>query len=245
MKSTRLHVTLRPAIAMIELIFAITVMGIVLMSVPQIIQTATSSGYVAIQQESINEAATRVSIIQGYAWDENNTDPLYVPPILHVTNGNGDLNETGTTGRRAGTPPQSNRTFVRNDNQEFNASTIGTDLGDAVPDDMDDFDGLTGLISIESATADYIEKATVRITTQVNYGSDTPTGGTYRDPGGDNEIDFSPILTTAAFAPTTNIKFITVTLESNSTSAELNQTKIKLHAFSSNIGGYDIEERTY
>ncbi len=44
----------RPAIAMIELIFAIVIIGIVLMSVPQLISTAAKSGYVTIQQEAIS-----------------------------------------------------------------------------------------------------------------------------------------------------------------------------------------------
>jgi hypothetical protein len=66
--------TLRPAIAMVELIFAIVIMGIVLMSAPMLISTASKSGYVAIQQEAINEAASQVNMIMGYHWDENNTN---------------------------------------------------------------------------------------------------------------------------------------------------------------------------
>ena len=69
--------TLRPAIAMIELIFALVIMAIVLMSAPMLISTATKSGYVAIQQEAINAAASQVNMIMGYHWDENSADELY------------------------------------------------------------------------------------------------------------------------------------------------------------------------
>jgi len=43
----------RKAIAMIELIFAIVVMGIVMLSAPMLVNKATQSSYVALQQESI------------------------------------------------------------------------------------------------------------------------------------------------------------------------------------------------
>ena len=65
---------MRKAIAMIELIFAIVIMGIILMSAPMLISNASQSGYVAMQQEGINEAATQVNMIMGHYWDENNVD---------------------------------------------------------------------------------------------------------------------------------------------------------------------------
>jgi len=241
-----MHKTLwRPAIAMIELIFAIVIIAIVLLSAPQLVSTSTKSGYVAIQQEAINEAATRLNLILGFSWDENNTNETYLPPVLGVSStGDSSLNEVGSTGKRAGTPTQSYRSFFRSDGAEFNASAIASDGGDL--DDMDDFNNVTGLISIENSDSDYIETNTVRITTNVSYGSDTLTGGvgdTYTDPGGDKEIVYSPDFSSAV-TPTTNIKFISVRLESNGTSSEMDKN-ITLHAFSANIGAYDLEERVY
>ena len=241
------HLLFRPAVAMIELIFAIVVMGIVMMSAPQLISTATQSGYVAIQQEGINEAATQMNIILGYPWDENNTNEDYAPTVLNVTNGDGNLNgiDDGVSHkRRAGTPDISKRLYIRGDNLELSASVIGADGGDL--DDMDDFNNTTvTLRQIQDAGAsDYLQKgATITLTRTVNYMSDTAAGGTYSDPGADNTILFSPNFTN--IVSTTNIKHIQVTLASNGANnvAELNSSTITLHAFSCNIGSYELEER--
>ncbi len=229
---------LRPAIAMIELIFAIVIMGIVMMSAPMLISTASKSTYVALQQEGINEAASRINMIMGYAWDENNTDDRYTPPILHVSSGNGDLNMSSViTARRKGTPMVSQRTFILSDanSSELNASSLGSDGGDM--DDIDDFIGDISLTLIETATVDYTEKTTVNIKTEITYSADSPSGGTYTA----QTITFVPF---AAASGTTNIKSIEVELTSTTTLDELEKT-IVLRAFSCNIGGYELKERLF
>lgn len=234
---------------MIELIFAIVVMGIVMMSAPMLISTATKSGYATIQQEGINEAASQINIILGYAWDESNTDDSR-PPVILQTAGDSDLNETVPTGRRAGTPTDSPRTFLDENGSRWSASAIGT-TGDTddMDDDMDDFDGSTVLREIESAdtgnkatSADYVEKNTsISISRSIGYIGDAASAGTYLDPGADKKITFAPDFPTAATG-TSNIKKISVTLTSTSGVDELNKTII-LHAFSCNIGAYNLEER--
>ena len=57
---------LRPAIAMIELIFALVIMGIALMSAPMLITVSTQSIEVSLQQESLNEASSRVNMLLTY-----------------------------------------------------------------------------------------------------------------------------------------------------------------------------------
>ncbi len=232
----------RPAIAMIELIFAIVIMGIVLMSAPMLLSTAAKSGYVAIQQEAINEAASQVNMIMGYHWDKSNTDEDYLPPILGVSNGDSNLDEVTTTGRRLGTPNESYRAFVRADGQRLNASALGSaDTTDTVEDDIDDFDGDTSLVEIEDAgLIDYVEdNATIRINTKVRYITDSSTYNS-------GTISFSPDFdpTSGSTTATTNIKRITVTLTSAGAPAELNKNII-LHAFSCNIGGYKLEEKDF
>ncbi len=228
---------LRPAIAMIELIFAIVIMGIVMMSAPMLISTASQSTYVALQQEGINEAASRVNMIMGYAWDENNTDDMYIPPILNVSSGASDLDEVRPTARRIGTPMVSQRTFILSDrdSSELNASTLGSDGGDT--DDIDDFIGDISLTLIEAATVDYVERTTVNIKTAIAYNSDNPSGGTYTA----QTITFVPFT---ASGGTTNIKSIEVNLTSTTTLDELEKTII-LRAFSCNIGGYELKERLF
>ncbi len=226
---------------MIELIFALVIMGIVLMSAPQLISTATKSGFVAIQQEAINEAASQVNMIMGYHWDENDADERFIDPIL-TTNGDADLNEFNHTARRKGTPLESYRTFVRTDGAKLSASTIGTDTGETIgnhdEDDIDDFNGTTtNLILIETSAADNVETTTIDINTSVAYSSDTVSGGYNK-----SNITYNPFTPSGS---TTNIKSITTTLTSSSTATELNEKKIILRAFSCNIGGYKLEEKDF
>ncbi len=233
---------LRPAVAMVELIFAIVIMGIAMMSAPLLISTASKGSTVAIQQEGINEASTRMAIIMSYAWDENNTDEMYIPPILHVTHGHADLDVSGNTGRRVGTPLASQRTFMLSDSNssDLNASiSLASDGNDDdEEDDIDDFVGDISLTLIGSSTeTDYIEKDTINIKTELSYISDDVDGG-YSD---GHTINFIPFQ---ANDGTTNIKDITVTLTSTSDIEELNKT-IVLRAFSCNIGGYKLEEKVF
>jgi len=225
---------LRPAIAMIELIFALVIMGITMMSAPMLISTATESTYVAIQQEGINEAASRINMIMGYQWDENNTNDLYIPPLLNVNAGATAFDEVGNTARRIGIPANSYRTFILSDRNtsQLNASVLGSDGGDS--DDIDDFTN-TSLNQIETATIDYAERS-INIATTVNYNSDTVSGGYNQQ-----TITFVPFTVSAG---STNIKAITVTLTSTSSISELDKTII-LRGFSCNIGGYQLEERIF
>ncbi len=237
---------------MIELIFAIVVIGIALMSAPNLIRTSTKSGYVAIQQEAINEAASHLNMVIGYHWDENDTDDRYLDPILHVSNGDWQLDENksiGYSGRRYGTPTRGARTFIRADgNDSLTASSLGLDAGETRgdEDDIDDFDGSSySLEQVVNATADYVEKSTVTINTTVRYYPDIPDAGTYINPNAATprtlEFDFNDSISAA---PTTNIKKIEVTLISTSGVSEL-QKNIKLRAFSCNIGAVELKERDF
>ncbi len=236
--------TLRPAIAMIELIFAIVIMGIVMMSAPMLISTATKSTYVSLLQEGINEAASRVNMIMGYSWDEGNTDGRYTSPILHTTSATSDLDMVATTGRRKGTPGDGKRTFMFPDmnNSNINASAIGIDASEGIgtEDDIDDFVG-TSLIEIESASIDYTEKTTVDIGTVISYVNDDSDGGGYNT---SSTITYTPFG--SAGSTTSSVKSIVITLTSTDTAnADVLEKTIILRAFSCNIGGYEFEERVF
>ena len=239
----------RPAIAMIELIFAIVIMGIILMSAPMLISTAAKSGYVAIQQESINEAASRVNMIMTFHWDENSSDETVLDPILQTDSDSTitDLAEStypdgNKTGIRRGTPRESYRSFISPDGSRSEATPAG-DLGpDGTENDMDDFMGTIGLIlSGTGLGEDYIEK-NVTITTEVRYISDAPDGDSYNT--GTNTINFDANFT-QTLGTTTSIKRISTTLTSDAASPEELDKTITLHAFSCNIGGYKLEERDF
>ncbi|UPT77136.1 type II secretion system protein [Sulfurovum sp. XGS-02] len=235
---------LRPAIAMIELIFAIVIMGIILMSAPMLISTAAKSGYVAIQQEAINEAASRVNMIMGYHWDENSADETVLDPILQTASPVTDLAEAtyldgNGTGRRVGTPLESYRSFIRPDGSRLTATAAAGLGNDGLENDMDDFIGTIGLNLAGTGTGtNYIEK-NVTIDTAVFYISDT----TAYNPAG-NTINFNADFTQESLT-TTNIKRISTTLTSDAASPDELDKIIILHAFSCNIGGYKLEERDF
>jgi len=236
---------LRPAIAMIELIFAIVIMGIVMMSAPMLISTATKSSYVALQQEGINEAASRVNMIMGYAWDdESDTNDSYIPPILYTTSTTTDLAMVVNTGRRIGIPMTSQRTYILSDTNTttplYASSTLGSD--GVTDDDMDDFIGDITLIVEDNNDndIDYVETKTININTTVAYSSDSLDSGNYSQ----SIITYTPFA--ASPTTTSNIKSITVTLTSTDTAnADVLEKTIILRAFSCNIGGYEFKEKVF
>lgn len=223
----------RRAIAMIELIFAIVIMGIVMMSAPQLISTAANSTVVGLQQEGINEAASRLNMILTYAWDQNDTSDSCIPPVLHVTAGDSELEGNTTTERRIGVDKNSNSHTFLCGSLELNASALGVDGSD----DIDDFTGTINLTveSSGSGGTDYNEKTTVQMATAVNYIDDNAS---YTPSSSNRTFNYNP--GSIVSSGTSNIKEIVVTLTSSSTASELNKTII-LRGFSCNIGGFEYE----
>ena len=229
----------RPAIAMIELIFALVVMGITLMSAPMLIERATKSSYVALQQESVTAAATQLSIIMTRAWDHNDVNSTGYTPVLTTQSGAvagaaipncADINPPGVS--------NSNGRYCLNvsgSNSFYPASPIALDSG---YQDIDDFNGASSNVTLyasESSTSDYIDK-NITIQSNVYYGVDTPKKADGSNSGGykQSTIFANPFRTTSA--NTTHIKLITVTLTSNNPADELKDKKIFLSAFMCNIG---------
>lgn len=224
----------RPAIAMIELIFAIVIMGIVMMSAPMLISTASSSAPVVLQQEGINQAVSRITMILTYPWDEGDTNDSCIPPVLRVTNGDSELepitNLSIQFSVRPGVPLATNSRKFNSCGTHLNASaTLGADGSDL--DDIDDFNNNIGLSEIQDAGGRYIGKGSVNINTSITYGSDSADYTT-------STITFTPLDGIA----TSNIKNIDVTVSAFSSDADLNSS-ITMHAFSCNIGGIAYERR--
>ena len=224
----------RPAIAMVELVFAITIMGIALLSVPNLLTVSMKSGFVALQQEAISEASAHISAVMTYAWDENDTNESFLPPILEVSNGDDELNDNGNNIRN-GTPIESYRKFITAGGIKLKASSVlGKEKDEDEPDDIDDFNGeITKLTVIENSNKDYVDK-NIKMTTTVSYADDSADYNS-------SNILFSPFQSKAG---TTNIKDISITLTSDSGVSELAKT-IKLRAFTCNIGSYQLEKKRF
>ena len=221
----------KKGIAMIELIFALVIIGIVLMSAPMLIQQSIKSSNVALQQEAIATASSQTAIVLSMHWDENNTNA-----------GNSYILEVNRTsfnfppaGLMDGISQLANvRSFELNNS---NKPTINTNFGKDVNettytdfDDVDDYDGSSFglmLFNNESSSADvgeYVD-TNVSLNTTVRY---------------TKEDNVSENITTGSFS---NIKAIQVNLTSNSGVAEL-EKNITFKAFSCNIGTYSISGKS-
>jgi len=216
----------KKAIAMIELIFALVIMGIVLMSAPMLIQQSIKSSNIALQQEAIVAAASQTSIVLSMHWDENNTRvPAGESPIL-------DVNNVGTGFLPAGLVGIAGRTSSRAGIVVLRPSTIGIDTNGTDKnetdkmklDDVDDYNGQSfGLLlyNAESTHADigeYVD-TDINITTTVAYIENNLSG---------------------AAAGFSDVKFITVNLTSNQIDVPELEKNITMEAFSCNIGTYAI-----
>lgn len=230
-------------IAMIELIFAIVIMGIALLSAPMLIQQSIASSNVALQQEAIAAVASHMGVILSKHWDEGDTNlSSGVAPVITLTNAVAgspfnlagiDMNTTNVSGRTSSVSGNA-----------INASAIlGQDNGDF--DDVDDYNGVPiniATFNAETSTVgglgDYVDK-NITINTRVSYANDRPTGALGAVVNADNNI-----FSNNNIANESNIKYIEATLTSNSGVAELNKT-ITLRAFSCNLGTYTLKGVQY
>ncbi len=233
---------LREGIAMLELVFAIVIMGIVMMSAPMLVSQANKGSLVGTQQEAIAAGATDIGLILTRHWDENDTNESLESPILATNSGDILLGENGTTGLRVGMPLLSTRSFLTARGTRLNASSLSPEENaTSLFDDVDDYNGNTHLLQNSGSTTtkigDYIDN-TLTFTTTVSYISDAPTGGTAYS---NNSLNFDNPFNSVS--PTTsNIKMITIRVQSTSTAIEL-QKNIVLRAFSCNIGSYSLARR--
>lgn len=223
----------RPAIAMIELIFAIVIMGIILLSAPMLITQSTKSNTVVFQQESISMLAAHTGALMTYFWDEANV----IDNAILATAGNSNL--AGQTTR----PPASKQR--RPNPIPLNAVTVmGTEsdvFGPTGTNDVDDFHGTSRTLTLGLGSAagtvtegEYIDTS-ITIGTVVSYGTDA-------GPGGASTAIAFPNPFSVFGGTTSNIKRIVATLGTDTTATELQKT-IVLKAFMCNIGGVTLDSR--
>ncbi len=217
----------RPAIAMIELIFAIVIMGIVMMSAPMLIATSTQSGYAAMQQEAISTTASQIQTIMSVMWDENDTKDSIGAPILQTSVTN------CTTKTPLGTTSQSGRyclDALASNSKTYSAtppSLLKHETSDGnIYDDIDDYDTNDTVLEVNETTTtpegDYIDTK-ITITSAVRY-ANSAFGSTTNS----NPFD-------AAASATTDVKLISVVTTSSTSASELSKN-IRMSAFMCNIG---------
>jgi hypothetical protein len=219
----------RKAIAMVELIFAIVIMGIVLLSVPNLIAVATKSGYISLQQEAISVAASQISLLMTKHWDENN--------VIDAATGVDDttiLIATGGAASLATRVGARDRSFVSGSGVTFVATPIGAESSDF--DDIDDANGTSMTLrnfSDTQVTAGDIIDTNISISTIVHYVNDAAS--TAYDYNTSRAIQYN--FTDVDAGTITNIKSISINLTTSNPAQELSKN-ISLQAFTCNIGSY-------
>jgi len=226
---------------MIELIFAIVVMGFAIMSIPNLLMVSAQSGYTSLQQEAIATLSSDISLVFSREWDESNTIKSISEAILE-TNGDNNLKDRkGGVVRGYGLIP-----IPATANNKLGADLYEGNKKDS--DDIDDADNHETELTKNDTKTDKASRGNIDqeivINTRVQYISDSENSGDW-----DNSrvvIYNYPLGDTALNAVvknhTTNIKNIRSTLTSN-TSVEDLKKNISISAFSCNIGGYKRDRK--
>ncbi len=225
----------RAAFSLIELVLAIVIIAISLMTIPLMLSQSTNNDSVSIMQESILATRTKMGNILSYQWDACSTIEEGVAgaetrlKVLDVINGDLELNRTIVENRRIGHLPIDTR-------RRFHAVTLNNPVGPIRPlalgsevnkTNISGFDGnITQMLAVNNSTGfDYIRD--FNITTNVSYVSDD-TNYSRQRVNFDFNVSSSASITNVNLS--TNIKMIEMNVQSAGV------TPFTLRAFSSNIG---------
>ncbi len=244
-------------IAMIELIFALVIIAIVLLSSPMLINQSMSSSFVALQQEAIAATASQVSMLLSKPWDEEDTNGD--APIISLGNPNNSPFNNSFNGIKDST---NTRTSERG-GVPVPPAPIGKDVNETEAnatlsfDDIDDYNGFNMGISVfvnnsnvaETTSADigdYVD-VNLSISNSITFADDAPNGdiawnvtaGTIN--AGNTIFTTQNLGTSGGATIESQIKFVRVNLTSDNPSdtSELNKS-ITLNAFSCNLGSYSV-----
>ena len=226
----------RKAVAMIELIFAIVIMGFALMSIPNLLALSANSGYTSLQQEAIATASADISLILSREWDESNTIDTIGQVILKT---DGDNNLEARDGGRTRV-----KGVVSINASGVNSLKADIENGVSDNDDIDDANGGTPIklkapTTTSTATQTGNVDNTIEIVTEVIYISDNEKTGVWDS---STEVIYDYPINPTKLTTRSNIKHIKTTLTSKSGIKELDKN-IVMSAFSCNIGGYKIERK--
>ena len=225
---------MRSGASLLELVIAIVVMGISMMTLPLMLTTTQSNNTFAMQQEAILMARTQLGDIVTYRWDENSIDGNYTIAVLDTNSSYykryPDSNSTRRVGHVKGNKRRKFFSYKR-------YATLDTALGkeNSKYDDIDDFDTENRNLSDSNAndtnaTLGY-KLSDTNMSISVTYLNDTPT----------NPFDFNTSKPLNSTQRSSNIKTLTLSLR-NSLLGDKNLT---FRAFSCNIGANQLLRRDF
>ena len=141
----------KKAFSLIELIFAIVVMGITVVSLPVVMNSNDKGLSATVTQEAIFGASAELNMILSYRWDENSLDDTINSNVLTEVINPGDCNNTNTSSRFRLRPGHIEQPLHRRclENLTTTISTLGAD---ADLDDVDDINTTAKSIFINDPT---------------------------------------------------------------------------------------------
>lgn len=205
----------RLAFTLIELLFAIMIMGITLVSVPVIMSSNTKGFNATIIQEAIFAASAELNQVLSYRWDENSIDESFDPDALGLSYVVQIADCNNTTRLRPGHIEQPLHRRCIDDNVTLPSLTLGPDTGDL--DDIDDI--------VQAKKQMFIGDATTASGYKHAYQSEFNIS--YADIGDIN-------------SSTKNAKLIEIIVKND---ADENVTVLR--SYTLNIGEIDFYKRTY
>ncbi len=162
---TTTHIRVRSAFSMIELIFAVVIIGIAVLSLPMMSQVTSEGIKKNLVQEAIFAASTELNQIMSYYWDERSIEDG-ATLLSRVVDSNNDCNDISKL--RVG---HIHRRCVNSNSNTL--PPLGPDGGDL--DDIDDVNSaskavFTGVASAHSYKQNYTSVASV---TRSTFGTAT------------------------------------------------------------------------
>lgn len=212
----------RYAFTMIELIFAIVIIAIAVISLPTMTQ-ATGKGIESnLVQEAIFASAAKLDEITSYRWDENSTEDGSVLSRVIWTSDN-DCNASSNPNLRQGHIKETLHRRCLDDNYSIVQPTtpLGMETDDnGTYDDIDDFNDISAPLYI-------------------NISDSVGSAAGYKTPYS-MDINISYAGFGVITADSQNIKEINITIINPDT----NLTTLKVHTYSANIGEIDYYHRS-
>jgi competence protein ComGC len=158
----------RSAFSLIELVFAIVIIAISLMTIPLMLTQSSNNDSFAIMQESILAARTKVGNILSWEWDRNSSAPSGYIKVLDVKKGDSELDRNDTVYRVGHINYHNRRRFY---DGNLTDKTFPSNVVDSVNiKAIGDFD--TNVTAMDAnSSLDYVTD--FNITTRVFYVSDS------------------------------------------------------------------------
>jgi len=246
------------AFTLIELVFALVIIGLVAITIPSVLITNARQTETNLLQEAVLIATAKMNQNMAYRWDENSWDQvntLHKTEAINVAAGDGNLNrvtfdyfygngDLNATDFRRGhfLEPLHRRMSPSSTAAARAATNINSEGGDY--DDLDDISAAANTATINIAElVGALEgqgyKGNYTLSGVVSYVNDTPASGynapiiTYNFPTGGG-------VTNAAGS--TNIKMVEIRVDAANTPEPID---IMFRTYSCNIGETDYYKRTY